>query len=317
MKNHNILVSILVPVYNTERYIEKCARSLFDQSYTNIEFIFINDSSPDKSINILTHLIEKEYTHLRSNIKIISHQKNKGLAAARNTAIEAANGDYIIHVDSDDYLEKNCIEKLVQEAKRSNADFIICDYWEILPDKSVYRYRNFKYKNQYLKSLIAFQTPPCIWGNLIRRELYIQNNIKTIEQINYAEDYTVISKLIYNASFISKVNQALYYYLGTNPNSYMNQPISQNQIKQTLIAFETVSNFFSHKKNYKIAITLGFIHIRNLYFSKYKTILHEKNEGNYIHSILRFDSFIKKCNIPILNKITNRIYKLINSYLSY
>lgn len=317
MKAYNILVSILVPIYNTEQYIERCARSLFEQSYKNIEFIFINDKTPDKSIEILVKLIEKDYQYLNSRIKIISHNKNKGLAAARNTAIQFANGDFIIHVDSDDFIDKNCIENLVMESIKSHADFVISDYWEELNYKKIYRTRKFKNKEQYLKALIAFQTPPSIWGNLIKKELYTKNKINTIEKINYAEDYTVISKLIYNSYSISKVNKPLYHYIGTNPNSYMNQPISESQIQQTIIAFNSVAKFFFNKKIYKKAITFGYIHIRNLYYSKYKIILHVPDESLYIQSILKLDSFIKKSDISFLQKGINRIYKLINIYLPY
>lgn len=99
----SILVSILVPIYGTEKYIERCTRSLFEQSYSNIEFVFVNDYTPDRSVEILKSILEK-YPQQKSNTKIISHDKNRGVAAARNTLLDNATGDYVMWVDSDDYI---------------------------------------------------------------------------------------------------------------------------------------------------------------------------------------------------------------------
>ena len=106
------MISILVPIYSVEQYIERCAKSLFEQTYTDIEYIFVNDCSPDRSIDILKETILK-YPKRKNYVKIINHDVNRGLSAARNTAVENAIGDFILHVDSDDYLEMDAIEKLV------------------------------------------------------------------------------------------------------------------------------------------------------------------------------------------------------------
>ena len=102
------LVSILVPIYGVEKYIRRCAISLFEQTYLNIEYIFVNDCTNDDSIIILENVIN-QYPNRQSQIKIIQHETNKGLGEARNTAVAAANGDYLFHVDSDDYIDSYCI----------------------------------------------------------------------------------------------------------------------------------------------------------------------------------------------------------------
>ena len=110
------LISILVPVYNVNLYIERCARSLFEQTYKNIEFIFVNDCTPDNSIDILKTIITS-YPEVYDKVKIINHINNKGLSYARNTALQNATGEYIIHIDSDDFIDRNCIKELADKVR--------------------------------------------------------------------------------------------------------------------------------------------------------------------------------------------------------
>ena len=128
------LVSICVPVYGVENYIERCCRSLFEQTYSNIEYIFVNDCTPDDSIKVLEHVLS-EYPVRKENVKICNHQTNKGLAGARNTAIETATGVYLMHVDSDDYLDLNAVECLVNTALSEDADVVQYDMRYVFPDK--------------------------------------------------------------------------------------------------------------------------------------------------------------------------------------
>ena len=107
-------VSICVPVYGVEKYIERCAISLFEQTYPDIDFIFVNDCTKDRSIEILEEVITR-YPERQKDIKIINHAKNLGLAAARNTLIENATGEFVFIVDSDDYLALNAVELLLSE----------------------------------------------------------------------------------------------------------------------------------------------------------------------------------------------------------
>ena len=104
-------VSILVPVYGVEKYIEKCAVSLFEQSYEDIEYIFVNDCTPDRSIEVLRGTIAR-YPQRQKQVVIIDHDVNRGLGAARHTATDAATGELVMHVDSDDYLMPHAVEHL-------------------------------------------------------------------------------------------------------------------------------------------------------------------------------------------------------------
>ena len=112
----NIKVSVCIPVYGVEKYIEKCARSLFEQTMQDgIEFIFVNDCTKDRSIEILEQVLA-EYPHRKEQTRIIHHEKNRGLVAARNTGLAYASGEYIIHCDSDDWVELDMYEKMYKKA---------------------------------------------------------------------------------------------------------------------------------------------------------------------------------------------------------
>ena len=123
-----IKVSVIIPVYGVERYMGRCARSLFAQTMTRgIEFIFVDDCTQDRSIEILRNTLE-EYPERHAQVTILKHSSNKGLAATRKTGVRAARGEYIIHCDSDDWVEPDMCRLMYEEAKRSDADMVVCNY---------------------------------------------------------------------------------------------------------------------------------------------------------------------------------------------
>jgi len=105
MRENLKLVSVIVPIYNVEGYIEKCVRTLFEQTYQNIEYIFVDDCSPDNSVNILEIVLE-EYPDRKNQVHIVRHEINKGSASSRNTGLDLVNGEYIMFADSDDYTDE-------------------------------------------------------------------------------------------------------------------------------------------------------------------------------------------------------------------
>ena len=111
--NQTPKVSMLIPIYGVEKFIERCAISLFEQTYQNIEYIFVNDCTKDDSINVLERVINR-YPNRKPFVRIINHTQNKGLAGARNTAVANATGEFIMHVDSDDYVDETMYEDLMR-----------------------------------------------------------------------------------------------------------------------------------------------------------------------------------------------------------
>ena len=140
MKNNlegsSISVSLIIPIYNTEQFIERCLRSVFEQTFENVEYILINDCTPDKSIEVSERVI-KQYPDRK--VSIVNNQKNIGLAGVRNIGIKMAKGEYIIFIDSDDYVEPAMLEEMYHKAKVSSADIVIADYYVNYPQKQIYK----------------------------------------------------------------------------------------------------------------------------------------------------------------------------------
>lgn len=128
-------VSVIVPVYSVEEYIGQCVRSLFSQTWEECEFIFVDDGSPDGSVSMLERILAEEFPHLQSRVKIL-HEPNSGLPRARMTGLAAATGDYIIHVDSDDWVEPDYVRHLVEKALKEDADVVYCDFFKEYPNKN-------------------------------------------------------------------------------------------------------------------------------------------------------------------------------------
>ena len=120
-------VSVIIPVYGVKKYIERCARSLFEQTLDDIEYIFVDDSTPDNSISILRKVLS-EYPNREKQVKILHHEKNKGLAQARQTGLKIASGEYIAHCDSDDWVDVHMYEEMYNKAIEEDADVVVCDY---------------------------------------------------------------------------------------------------------------------------------------------------------------------------------------------
>ena len=115
--------TIVVPVYGVEKYIRQCADTVLGQTYDAIQFIFVNDGTKDNSMTVLDELIKEKYTHLKDSILIIN-KENEGLPAARRTGVEHATGDYILHVDSDDWIELDTVERIAEKAMQTGSDII-------------------------------------------------------------------------------------------------------------------------------------------------------------------------------------------------
>lgn len=209
-------VSILVPVYNVSAFIEKCAHSLFNQTFSDIEYIFVNDATPDDSIEKLLNVIE-QYPQRKNQIKIIEHSENRGLASARNTALNNATGEYISVVDSDDYIEPEMIEVLYNKAIEENADIVISDMLMEHTSKTVYLVDELSDNNDHFSDIIKNEhSHSFLCNKLISKTLYEREDCRVPEGLNYYEDRHVMSRLFYFANKIVKVNRAFYHYVHYN-----------------------------------------------------------------------------------------------------
>ena len=210
-------VSIIIPVYGVEKYIEKCARSLFEQTLTDMEFIFIDDCTPDKSIVILSQIIEEyksRFVERNWVVKTVRMPSNSGLAAVRRRGIQIATGDYIIHCDSDDWVESSIYEVLYNEAISQQADLVFCDYYisTDVGDSDICVYtkdiRNCSKESLLKKALVESSINP-VWSLLVKRCLY--NDISYPKGAQ-SEDKTFVIQLCFYAEKAVYLEKPLYHY---------------------------------------------------------------------------------------------------------
>ena len=233
----NILVSILVPIYNVENFIEKCSVSLFEQTYKNIEYVFVNDCSPDHSIEVLEK-VAKNYPNRINSIKIINHDINKGLAGARNTAILNANGDYVLHVDSDDFIEKTTIEKLVKKAQDDCADIVVFDYyleWQKVNKKVVHNFDpdKIKYLDIQYEEISKYQTVDFDLSIIVDKNVSYFEIEKVIKDANmqYLKSYSLIDVYENEEKLKDKKNITIRFNIGSSDKTLTKEEIDEERIK--------------------------------------------------------------------------------------
>lgn len=252
MSSNNPLCSILICFYRVEGFIERCAKSVLGQSYPNIEYVFIDDCSPDNSLAILESTIS-QFPLRSSQIKILRNNANLGIASSRNKAVDNCTGEFILWVDADDYISVDAVSHLISLQLQTNADIISAKFIEVGNDGQ--RERSLcqvKTRQEMLIGLLNFSILPMLWGRLIRTSLYRDNHIKALDGINYREDSQVISRLVYYSNRIATLDEVIYYYDRTNECSYMKmgwQKIEHKieKDKQDLIAVSSICSFFKDK----------------------------------------------------------------------
>lgn len=257
MQKEPYKVSVLTPIYGVEKYIERCAISLFEQTYQNVEYIFVNDCTADNSIQLLLQVLSK-YPEKKSCFKLINHEVNMGLAAARNTAVENASGEFLVHVDSDDWIETTLIEKCVEEQQRTNADIVSADYLAFNNNgTAVFEDTSIRSPRGILEGIFkGAKISTRIWGRLIRTCIYQDNNIKLINGADFAEDSTAYIQILYFAKYHGHINIPLYNYECRTTTSYTKKFNYKNSI-QSLQNYDLIRSFFEkHAPEYDDAMIM-------------------------------------------------------------
>jgi glycosyltransferase involved in cell wall biosynthesis len=203
----NVKVSIVVPIYNVEQYIAECLHSLFKQTYQYIEFIFVDDASPDNSVSILKKIV-KEYENVKDRVILIQKEKNEGTPQARKTGVERATGDYIIYADPDDYLEYDMIEKMIGKAISGDFDIVWCDYFE--NERYVNACPKTDDKIEIFKGMLNFDLHGAGWNKLVKRSIYF--NEIYFPKFRRNEDIVISVQNLFHAKKIGFLNTALYHY---------------------------------------------------------------------------------------------------------
>ena len=236
-------VSVIVPIYGVEKYIERCSRSLFEQTLDDIEFIFVDDSTKDNSIAVLQKTLE-EYPQRKPQTHIVHHDINKGLPAARRTGIKIASGDYIAHCDSDDWVDNTIYEQMYNKAKKENLDMVLCKFY--LSDGI--------HNTEYMHRIPFSQNGSLyfeyinIWAKLVKREVY-NNDIVPVEA-TMLEDRALSVQLAYYSEKVAIIEKPLYYYY-QNPDSICRVFTEERCIKRFKEATKNVDLIVSFLENHK------------------------------------------------------------------
>lgn len=203
-----VLVSVIVPIYNSEKYLEKCLQSLVDQTLKNIEILAINDGSTDGSSEILS-AFEEKYPH---KIKVY-HQNNMGISVTRNRGLSYASGKYVTFIDSDDSVELEFCEKMFNQIEKNDLDMVVCDYYEIDKDsKMMIKIPECNGKTVFEKPELLFDINTSPWNKIYKKEFLVKNAIMFPEGLKY-EDAVFFHLILAKKAKVGSIHSALVNYL--------------------------------------------------------------------------------------------------------
>ena len=212
-------ISVIVPFFKVEPFVERCARSLLEQSLPEVEFIFVDDASPDGSRAI----IERVAAEYDRDVRIVTHAQNQGLPAARNTGLAEAQGEFIYHCDSDDYVEATMLEIMYNAAIAQQADFVYCDFYlDFGTSRRVMTNPDYTDPEQMVKEgFLAGLMKYNVWNKLVAQKLYTESGILFPAGHGMGEDMTMIL-LATHATRTAHVAKPLYHYVKLNANAFSN-----------------------------------------------------------------------------------------------
>lgn len=290
-------VSIIIPVYNVAPYIKRCLTSALNQTYQNIDIILVDDCGTDNSMDIANQVIQNHPNG--KNVKVITHEFNRGLSGARNTGIKKAEGDYIYFLDSDDEISLNCIELLIEPALKYKTDFVIGDYESIgsrpcsiilkLATGNIFTneeiLEHFRNSNWYLMA----------WNKLINKNFLINKDLYFEEGIIHEDDLWSF-KLACEASSMSIVCSKTYKYYFRD-NSIMSQ-VNLKSCNSRIQIIEFINNYilkFNRLSNNATVYNIVEIIKINTFISLAKSNYYSKKQLYNIYIYLRKNTYLSPC----------------------
>ena len=256
-------VTVMVPIYGVEQFIERCVVSLMEQSHEDVEYIFVNDCTPDGSMAVL-HSALARYPHRSSQVRIFNHDTNRGLAAARATALAAATGEAVMIVDSDDCLASvHAIAHMCAMMERTGADIVDGGYVKERMGEVIKTTMPFAGEDvKYLRTMLCHDlVDNNVWARLIKRELFARYNISFTSGVNNGEDYSVMPRLLYHSGRRALLNEVVYVYRADNEHSYTHR-MTEAHFTSWLRANAIVTSWLGErdvKRDFATALQLGLI----------------------------------------------------------
>lgn len=284
------LISVVVPVYNAEKYLDKCIQSIINQKYSNLEIILVDDGSKDNSLELC-----KKYAESDKRIKVI-HKENEGVSTARNSGIEVASGDFIAFIDSDDYIDENMYFNMMQKASEYDCDVVMCDCYKVNSDKKeVFThdirsgfYNKEQLYSEYFDKLLMIDSinyPPTITNvvMLIKTDIIEANKLKYKEVIKFSEDLLFGSQVMYYANSFYYLKGECYYNYINNPTSATNT-YYEKKWDNFISLYKEIKAFFEERKDFDFSkqiyyCILFFIYnsVGNIYASNKKLSYKKKD----------------------------------------
>lgn len=251
MSNQDIKVSILVPFYRVENYVGRCVESLFTQTYQNVEYVFVNDCTPDRSMEVINEHIAKY--GVAEKCKMIVHEQNQGISTSRNDCLDNMTGDYFLFIDSDDYIDHDMVEQLVKAAVRENADISGCGYVEEFSDHSVVHPQRYTNDHEEMMRAITLLTiKGVMWKLLVRSSIVTEHReeVRFIPDRNMVDDYLFCCQIFYYAQRFAGVDRPMYHWIQYNPNNYTHTTIFA--VESQAAAIRKAEDFYREKGVYDV-----------------------------------------------------------------
>ena len=236
-------ISVIVPVYNTEKYLHRCIDSVLAQTYKDFELLLIDDGSKDSSGTICD-----EYAAQDTRVRVF-HKENGGVSSARNAGLAIASGDWIMHLDGDDWIEPDMLERLIQKGEDTGADIVMGDFLFAYSDRDIL-YSLPDWDNNKTASLNRYITSvwTCVWGGIHKRSLYEEYQLKSPQGVTYCEDFHLMARLCYHAKKVVNVHQPFYHYRQQEGSVMHN--LSKKTERDEQWVYQDIIRFFKEKRVY-------------------------------------------------------------------
>lgn len=256
-------ISLIVPIYGVEKYIAKFAESALDQTYQDLQFIFVNDGTKDRSMEILRDLIANRYAHLQSRIVIVD-KENGGLPSARKAGLDVAEGEYVLFADSDDWMETDAVEKVMAKADETDADIVYFDLIKEYGNRTSYK-RERDYtgatKDDFIVNMFNYKSFGYTVTKCFKRRLYTENVIY-FPKLGMHEDIYLMSQIIFHAKSLVHIPEALYHYRKDNPDSFCAQDRLKRHVSSTTNLLDLYEHYRDNLKGSPIERVAGSILMR-------------------------------------------------------
>ena len=311
--NNRYKISLIAPIYGVEPYIRQFAESALEQTYEDIQFVFVNDGTKDNSMAILDALIEERFEHLKERIVIVN-KENGGLPSARKSGLEAAEGEYVLFADSDDWLELDAVERVMALAERTDADIL---YFDLVKEygggkQSVKHERTYTAENRmrWIENMFNYRSFGYTVTKCFRRKLYTENRI-VFPKLGMHEDICLMAQIIFYAQSIAQLPEPLYHYRKDNPAAMCSQKRSVRHIASSRNMMGVVEAFKDNLKGSPMEFVADGVVLR----AGWHSMIHDCDlfeEFPWLSQAIRKAKVGTRYRTPLLFQIFVKIYNALS-----